>query len=485
MKRIFTFAGIILFAFYGYAQTDIMLSSGRNNISKSNEQFTGFQCTFSYAKIEATLIKDTPKGTFSALSIDGAYPNGEFGTPALPIFRKFIAIPEGAHPKITVKNYTVAEYNLDEYHIYPVMPMQPDVRKDQKYSDVPFAYNASSYIVNEFSRESMADINILGKMREMTIGMIAIRPIKYNPATHSILVYNDIEVEVVFENADYAKTQTQFRNAFSPMFMHPNNIAFNRNVYEEHPDLYNAPVRMLVIANRMFEETLQPWIEWKTKKGFYMDVNYTDNIGTTANAIKTFCHQKYNEGIGNGTAPTFIILVGDTQQVPESQLGASTQSVTDLYYAAVDDDYFPDMYYSRLSAQTTQQLANQLNKIMYYEQYQFEDPSFLDNALLIAGADGTWNPRLAQPTINYAADNYYNTEHGYANVYKYLTTYSGCYNNLNNVGFANYTAHGGQTSWADPSLTVSMVNNLTNANKYFIAQLNLIICIIFVNLKML
>jgi hypothetical protein len=130
------------------------------------------------------------------------------------------------------------------------------------------------------------------------------------------------------------------------------------------------------------------------------------------------------------------------------------------------------MYYSRLSAQTTQQLANQIEKILYYEKYEFADPTYLDNVLLIAGADASWNPAAGQPAINYATNYYYNTAHGYANIYKYLTSYTGCYNHLNNVGFANYTAHGAETGWSDPSCTASTVNGLTNAGKYFIAMGN-------------
>ncbi|MDZ4121725.1 MAG: C25 family cysteine peptidase, partial [Candidatus Cloacimonadaceae bacterium] len=33
-------------------------------------------------------------------------------------------------------------------------------------------------------------------------------------------------------------------------------------------------------------------------------------------------------------------------------------------------------------------------------------------------------------------------------------------------GFVNYTAHGSETSWADPSFTIANINNLQNANKY-------------------
>ena len=81
---------------------------------------------------------------------------------------------------------------------------------------------------------------------------------------------------------------------------------------------------------------------------------------------------------------------------------------------------------------SAEKTENIIEKILYYEQYQFDDPTYLDNVLLIAGADATWAPRVGRPQINYAADNYYNSAHGYVNVNKYVTSdYTNAYTHLN------------------------------------------------------
>jgi len=473
MKKLLLILSSIVLTFALNAQT-ITMSGTSKGITKGNDQFSGFQATFSYDQIESTTITGTERGTFSAISIEGAYLDGELGTPQLPVFKKMIAIPVDATPTVVVKNYTSSEYALDEYGIHTLFPAQADVRKDQDQSDIPFAYNVKAYGSTEYTNAPMAHVEILGTTRGVILGMLTVNPIQYNPATNSIMVYNNINVEVTFENGNYQKTQALYRNTYSPYFSNLYKTPMNRGIYEDHPDMYKTPVHMLVIANRMFESALQPWLEWKTKKGFYVDVNYTDVIGSTAAAIKAFCHSKYNQGTTNGTAPSFIVFVGDTPQVPASQTGSQSEKATDLYYAKVNtgSTWFPDMYYSRLSAQNVQQLTNQIEKILYYEKYQFADPSYLDKVLLIAGADGTWNPRVGQPTINYAANYYFNAAHGYTNVHKYLNSYSGCYANFNDVGFANYTAHCSENSWGDPSYTCTQVSSLTNVNKYFIAMGN-------------
>ena len=477
MRRLSIILGVFVLALTVNAQS-IMLQTGNKGITKSNDAFTGFQATFSYDQIESVTITGTERGTFSMITIEGTLPSGEFGTPQLPVFRKMIQIPVDATPKVVVKNFTTTEYNLNEYGIHKIYPRQPSVRKDQDINDVPFIYDEKAYNRDAFNQSSLAEVNILGTMRGVIIGVVDVNPVQYNPVTQTIMVYNNIEVEVVFENANRKKTEDLYVGTYSPYFKNIYNVLFNdgisRDIYDDHPDLYKTPVHMLVVANQMFEATLQPWLEWKTQKGFYLDVNYIAT-GTTAAQIKTLCHNKYNEGIGNGKVPTFIVFVGDTPELAASKPGTTSDGnkASDLHYASVDGDYFPEMFYSRLSAQTAQQLANQIEKILYYEKYQFADPTYLDNVLLIAGADGTWAPLAGRPQINYAADHYYNVANGYANVHKYVTSnYTDCYSHLNNVGFANYTAHCSQFGWGDPSYSKSQINSLTNINKYFIAMGN-------------
>jgi len=240
-------------------------------------------------------------------------------------------------------------------------------------------------------------------------------------------------------------------------------------VYDEHPDLWQNPVHMLIIADRMFEECLQPWYSWKTTKGFYLNINYTDEIGTSAAAIRAFIQEEYEKD-----APTFLMIMGDKNQVAASATGSETHCVTDLQYSSVDGDEFPDMYHSRFPAENVAQMTAMINKALEYEQYTMPDPSYLNNVLLIAGEDSGWGVTVGRPTIWYATNYYFNEEHGYDQVHEYSHgVYTGCYSWLNEgVGFANYTAHGSNTSWAGPSFTVSDVNNLTNEHKYFLAMGN-------------
>ena len=233
----------------------------------------------------------------------------------------------------------------------------------------------------------------------------------------SSMVYNDIVVEISYGAYDKSAAYNEFARTFSPYFAGIYDMMFNwrDDVYDEHPDLWQAPVKMLVIADRMFEETMQEWIDWKTTKGFYVEVYYTDQIGNSASAIRSFIQGKYAEN-----APTFVIIFGDKDQVAASAIGSQSECVTDLYYSSVDDDDFPDIYHSRMCAETVEQMQNIIAKTLLYERYEFPDPTYLNNVLLVAGWDDYFCEYIGAPSIQYGLNYYYNTEHGYDQVYAYL-----------------------------------------------------------------
>jgi len=450
-------------------------SSSRAEIT--NGEFAKLNAIFSFGSVESVEV-NTERGTFSDIRIDGTYMAGDIGSPQLPAAHQLLAVPFGATPTVEVKRFTYNDYDLATYGIHTLMPRQPSMRKDQRPEDVAFAYNDNAYQTRSLASVPEASIELQGTMRGIQVGSLEIKPVSYNPVTNTVRVFNDIEVEIRFEGADRAETERMLLSTYSPYFDIVYKQMFNyrqiMNVYDDHPDLMAYPVHMIVVTPENYISALQPWLDWKTQKGFYITLVTTAQAGGNYNAIKSYVQNLYNTGVNQGNTPTFLILVGDVAQVP-NQTGSSTNKVTDLYYGSVDGDYFPDMFYSRMSAENTNQLTAIVNKILQYEQYTMPDPTYLNNVTLIAGWDSSWTPRVGAPTINYATTYYYNTAHGFTQVNSHVnqSQYAGCYNALSTgVGFVNYTAHGDNQMWYQPQLTNSGVNQLTNANKYFLAMGN-------------
>lgn len=433
------------------------------------------QLSFSTLRVDVDMALNGQR--FASLSLDGAYPAGIEGCPALPAVRRLVGIPHGATPTVRLVAHRVQEIALSDHGIrQPVAPLQPPRRKGLPADSLPFAYNPQAYTANAYLLpDSVVSIRVLGTMRGVAIAQVEVRAVNYNPAAGKLLVYNDLDIHIDCHSASGAGANQRCGWA-SPYF----DALFGLMPMLERggEQLAQVPVRMLVVAHRMFEQTLRPFVRWKQQRGFQVDVAYTDHIGTTRDDIKRYVHGVYNDATAQNPAPTFLLIVGDVEQVPASAIGSETERCTDLYYASTDGDFLPEMLYGRMSAQTPEHLQNIIEKILYYERYSFSDASYLNRATLIAGADDVWNPVAGQPAIRYATRYYFNPQRGYTSVYEYgvegdpnnpaaQADYAGCYGAEQlRVGYFNYTAHGSETSWLAPALSTSSVINADNVQMY-------------------
>ena len=484
MKKLFLLAMMLILSVGIMAQQKIQLRSvDKAECVKSD--MTSLRASFSFSTIEAENV-DTQRGQFSWLSMPNTVIGGNEGDPQIPVVNELIAVPVGANPTIRVTSYSTTDYRLNDLGIQTLVPRQPSLRKDQRPEDVPFVYNANAYQTRSMRSEPQASVRVVGTMRGVQLGKMTIEPVSYDPVNNTLRVFNDIEVEVSFDGADAVATEKLLVDTYSPYFNVVYKQLFNdrmlRDAYSQHPDLYTTPVKMLVVTTSTYvnSDAFQSWLTWKKQKGIDVDVQ-TVASGATASTIKTLIYSRYN-----ANHPSFLVIVGDETVVTYYQLwdydSSYGNAATDLEYASVDGDVYHDMFLSRIPVSSTTELSNYVNKALTYEKYTMADPSYLSNVLLIAGADDTWAPRVGRPTINYAANNYFNTSNGFVNVYKYVTsTYTGCYDYLNSgVGFVNYTAHGDIQKWYSPELTNTNVNALTNNDKYFWAMGN---CCLTCNFK--
>ena len=476
MKKTLVFLLALVTCMTTYAQTKIQLRSA-NKAECVKSDYQQLKASFSFSTIEAENM-DTQKGQFSWISMPNTVIGGNEGDPQIPVINELIAVPFGANPSITVTSYSTTEYDLNELGLQTLIPRQPSLRKDQKPEDVPFIYNEAAYQTRGLRSEPKAIVDVVGTMRGVQLGKMTIEPVSYDPVSNTLRVFNDIEVEVSFVGADAKATEDLLVQTYSPYFDIVYKQLFNeraiRNAYDDHPDLYVTPVKMLVVTTETYTscDAFNTWLTWKKQKGIDVDVQ-TVTSSTSSSDVRTLIQNRYN-----ATHPTFLVIVGDESAVKYYTTYNYSGNyynpyISDLQYASIDNDVYHDMFMSRMSVSSTTELGNLVNKILTYEKYTMSDPSYLNNVLLIAGNDtstGNWDEAVGRPTIQYAVNNYYNSAHGFTNVYKYNTssTYTGCYNYLSEgVGFANYTAHGDIDELSDPQFTVSNVANLTNNDKYF------------------
>ena len=444
--------------------------NGKTSLKIVNSSYGKLQLSNSLAEISTFEVR-SEKGVFAKLKATGYVKSLNLGGPELPVKRELIEIPQGAEPIINIISYNVKEYQLSDIgitnKIFPVQPPHPKNR-----DDVKFVYDEKAYQKNNFIQEEIVTVDVLGEMRGVRIGRVNIAPVQYNPVFNIIRVYEDIEFEIVFKNADISKTEKSKLDNYSPFFTAINSQLVNYQQIDSKENFKRYPVKYVIVSDPMFESQLQPFIEWKTKKGFTVIEAYTDdsNVGNSTASIKTYLQGLYDAGTTEDPAPSFVLFVGDVAQIP-AWTGVSAGHATDLYYCEYTGDYFPEIYYGRFSAETPAQLQPQIDKTLEYEQYLMPDPSYLNEVVMVAGMDAGFGASHGNGQLNYGTINYFNEDHGITS-HTYLYPESGNHsadiiqNVSDGVAFGNYTAHCGPEGWGDPSFTSSDIPGLQNASEY-------------------
>ncbi|UCE66068.1 MAG: T9SS type A sorting domain-containing protein [Candidatus Zixiibacteriota bacterium] len=488
-----TLTGMIRAVIFGLCFTagahgaqNINLGNNPSGVSLLNQTQFGLTLKIDIESIKLDKIT-TKAGSFTVLNIDGFTRSHKIGEPSLPMINRLISIPLGCEVRVEATDYEIEEIFLSDLnYIYPLLPVQPSLSKSQDPADVEFEYKPASYSQPGYYSLPLVSASDAGIMRALRLELISVAPIEYNPSENSIRIYKNLTVQVHFLNPDWETTMNERARCYSPFFEAVYGQIIN---YEPLPptildDLVTYPVKYVIIADRMFQAQLQPFIEWKIKKGFNVITAYTDDIGYSNTAIKSYIQGIYNNS--NPPAdplPSFVLLVGDDQQIPAFSY---SEHISDLDFCEFTGDHNPEIYYGRFSAQGPALLQPQINKTLEYEQYTMPDPSYMGNVTMIAGVDATHAPTYANGQINYGTNIYFNSQNGiFSNTWLYPQSAQpgaspAIIQTVNDgIGFINYTAHGLHDEWSNPSFTSSNVSSLTNTHKYMLAIANCCLTVTF------
>jgi len=452
------------------------------NITNGTTAFRVINHTEDHLSVENTLAAirsltvNTRHGNFTELMIPEYGTMTEPGSPKLPVMKKLIEVPYGCDYDIRITNVSTETIRLSEHGITNrLFPFQPSVSKSIKDpQDLPFQYNESIYRNNAFFGQEAVQIVDLGILRGIRMARLEIAPVRYNPVTGELKVITNITCEIAFTGADLQLTHAEKIKGFSPWFEANFKQLINHTPAGARALIDAEPVTYIIVADPMFEAALQPFIQWKAKKGFKVVEAYTDDpaVGTTTTSIKNYLQNFYNNPPQGYNPQSFVLFVGDVAQIPAFS-GTTGGHVTDLYYCEYTGDIYPEAYYGRFSAVNLAQLQPQIEKTLEYEQYTFPDPSFLDEVVMVAGADGTHQLTWGNGQINYGTTYYFNAAHGLtSHTYLQPEPAGGNYsanirqNVSNGAAYANYTAHCSTSGWSNPSFTINHIPALSNKHKY-------------------
>jgi len=468
-KQIFMLAFVLSVVLLMAAPGSITLQGSPTAVQLLRSGNDGLSVRYSIDELKTQEIV-SKEGVWTELSSDQYTTTNITGTPALPLMRQLISVPEGALVSVSFSTSQQKTIFLSDYGVvYPLMPRQESVSKSADVSKLPFEVNREFYNANRWTDNSAISVTELGYMRGMRIFALDFVPVKYNPALKQIEVIYNAEVKVDFIGSDLAATEALKTKTYSPVF----ESAFAGTIINYEPirlSLNRYPMSYVIILPDNFIAPMQPFIDWKRSEGFNVIVAPTSLTGTTSNTIKTYMQNLWNAATTENPAPTYLLIVGDVAQVP-STAGTTATHPTDLPYVRLQGtDFMPELYFGRFSATTVAEVTNQVNKTLMHEQYTMPSDTYLGEVIMIAGVDNSYGPTHANGQINYGTTNYFNAAHGiFSNTYLYPTSGSSdaaiVAEASTGIGYINYTAHGDVTLWADPTFTISNINSLQNINE--------------------
>jgi hypothetical protein len=393
------------------------------------------------------------------------------GQPKIPVLRTMVQIPHGSNPQISIISEQWQSIFLESLGLpNEIIPVQPSIEKSmQKNNEDEFIIDTDFYSQDMFYPDFCTQIIELGQIRSRRYAFVEINPVQYNPQTGEIKQLTECIVDITVEEADYTETYQIMQRYYSPIHEEFIKTAFVNYGELEQNTAYTPKTQLgyLFIVYDDFYSTIQPLVTLKQSKGFDVTVTKTSEIpgGATVTNIENYIEDAYTNW---AIPPAYILLVGDTAQIPSKTSGLqSGVSCSDLYYVTINpEDFIPDIYIGRFPAENIDQLNVMVDKTVYYETGSYPSDEWIKNAAFIASSDFG---QLGEETHNYVIENYLDPQD--YNSTKIYEASGGSTTDITNavnegVSILVYSGHGYSGGWACVSFNQNNVQNLENEDMY-------------------
>ena len=458
---------IIIFTVYLFSSSEakqwIEVNSSDVKKSSFTYQSNGLSSTEISFELSGYFLETSKNGVL--IKAPGGVSMLKEGAPDLPVFTCSIQIPDLAKMDLEVISSDYVDVKVES-----VIPSRGNITRDINISSVPFK-KGLTYDNNSFFPGNIAYLRSPYIIRTKRGQAVVFQPFQYNPIEGILRVHTNITILVKANgiSTDNPLVRTPSKNRG----MREMEEIYGRHFLNNVPnnDRY-TPLdengAMLIICYGPFIDAMQPFIDWKIKKGMHVELYDVDEIGNAAD-IKSFVENYYYD---NGI--NFLLLVGDIAQVPSPRFseGAGSNSPSDTYYGFIpSQDYYPDVFVGRFSAETVGHVNTMVNRTISYERY----PDIDDGSWYIEGAgfasnegpgdDGEYDNEhmdiIRQKLLDY---NYGDIEQ----VYDPSGTIAEGEVAINDgLSIINYTGHGSNGSWGNGCpMNNTNVNSLTNTGMW-------------------
>ncbi len=296
----------------------------------------------------------------------------EEGLPELPIYSTFFQMKPGIAYDV---EYTVVSSRLIEnINIYPHQ------LETQSSSNRALVKNIDFYNSDVSFPEKNLSLSEPMIMRDLEVGQITFVPYTYNPSEKTLIVYDEVEIEIVESGTRSVNQNLPAKRSklFEPLYM---DLIVDYEPLTSREEYQAETILYICGGNSYSHPYVQQLIEWREKQGYKVLIAPENETGSSTTSISSFIDNLYNS---SENPPEIVGLIGDV----DGTYGLATHGVHggdgDNEYAYINGgDYLPEIFIGRISVNSSSDISNLINKTLTYEKAENQEDWWYERAALV------------------------------------------------------------------------------------------------------
>lgn len=457
------------------------------------------------------------------ISWSGIFTDNEAGAPNLPSSSAFVAIPNGAKP--TVQLISAKTKVLENVDLIPA----PQPQLDNDDSQAIYQKDMSIYGRNALYPATPYTISEVMTVRGVEMVQVGVMPFQYNPVTKTLIVYEDMELQLTCEGGDGIYGDIRYRTPEWDQIL--SDMLLNRDML---PDVdYGAKLRkhyenretgceymIITPDNEDFVQLADSIRLFRIQQGIPTEIFTVSQCGgNDEQSIKNFIRNAYNTW---DMPPAAVLILGDHNTDPTKGVvsfimnnhpGGDSYNpyISDHAYSVMGNNHMPDIIMGRITGRDYDELYHMIKKDLDYERTPPTNPDFYDKPVTAMGfqlerwfqlcsevVNGFWEYELGKHPVRINAiyqgtpGSRWSTAENTNTVVNYfgpngcgyipsnmshLTDWSGNGNKvndaINNGAFLlQHRDHGAEELWGEPRYSINNIHRLTNNDLTYVMSNN-------------
>ena len=313
--------------------------------------------------------------------------------------------------KISVTNQAtylnLTEKLNNQFYITPefliengVLPFSTFYQIDEKKEYSAEINIISSYEIQDIEIQidsQLLNANMLSEplsMRGVNMSQLIYHPIQYNEETKILTIIDEFDIvinesDILFEDPldSVVPISQEFKKILSSMVI---NLDISSRTTDTQPSIL-----YICGGSSLSNSYLQDLIQWRKEQGYKVFTASTSDIGTSLNAISNYISDAYYNW---EFPPEYVVLVGDTSGSYQIPYSSASGGESDYPYSLIDGgDLLPELSIGRISASSSSDLSNIINKTLAYEKATFIDytgTDWYESSALVGDPSSTGNSAI-------------------------------------------------------------------------------------------